>query len=75
MSYNFSDADQREAAMAAKWAECCEELDSLHKKLSAAQAKIDELMLEYCPDEMTKEQLVEWAKHQQIVVDTGGMMK
>jgi len=31
--------------------------------------------MEYCPDEMTKEQLVEWAKHQQIVVDTGGMMK
>jgi len=29
------------------------------------QAKIDELMLEYCPDEMTAEQLEEWAKHQQ----------
>lgn len=29
------------------------------------QSKIDELMLEYCPDEMTAEQLEEWAKHQQ----------
>jgi len=45
------------------------------QQLAAAQARIDALMLEYCPDEMTKEQLVEWAKHQQIVVDTGGMMK
>lgn len=30
------------------------------------QAKIDELMLEYCPEEMTKEQLENWAKHQRI---------
>ena len=28
------------------------------------QAKIDALMLEYCPDEMTQEQLNEWAKNQ-----------
>ena len=28
------------------------------------EAKIDELMLEYCPDEMTPEQVAEWAKHQ-----------
>lgn len=28
------------------------------------QAKIDRLMLEYCPDEMTQEQLNEWAKNQ-----------
>lgn len=31
------------------------------------QAKIDRLMLEYCPDEMTKEQLLKWAKHQRVV--------
>lgn len=30
------------------------------------QAKIDRLMIEYCPDEMTKEQLLEWAKHQRV---------
>ena len=28
------------------------------------QAKIDALMLEYCPDEMTPEQLNGWAKNQ-----------
>ena len=28
------------------------------------QAKIDELMLEYCPDEMTPEQLKEYEAHQ-----------
>ena len=28
------------------------------------QAKVDALMLEYCPDEMTPEQLAEWEKHQ-----------
>ena len=30
----------------------------------ALQAKVDSLMLEYCPDEMTKEQLDEWADNQ-----------
>jgi hypothetical protein len=28
------------------------------------QAKIDVLMLEYCPKEMTKEQIEKWEKHQ-----------
>ena len=28
------------------------------------QARIDALMLEHCPDEMTPEQMAEWAKHQ-----------
>lgn len=28
------------------------------------QARIDALMLEHCPDEMTVEQMAEWAKHQ-----------
>ena len=31
------------------------------------QAKIDSLMLEYCPDEMTEEQLENWEKHQKPV--------
>ena len=30
----------------------------------ALQCKIDNLMLEYCPDEMTKEQIENWGKHQ-----------
>ena len=37
------------------------------KQLAAAQARIDELMLEYCPDEMTQDQIDNWAKHQQAV--------
>jgi len=28
------------------------------------EAKVDSLMLEYCPDEMTPEQVAEWGKHQ-----------
>lgn len=31
------------------------------------QAKIDALMHEYCPEEMTAEQLANWAKHQKPV--------
>ncbi len=42
--------------------------ESLRQQLAAAQAKIDELMLEHCPDEMTPEQIAEWAKHQEVVV-------
>ena len=33
-------------------------------KYEAVQAKLDELMLEYCPDEMTPEQIAEWARNQ-----------
>ncbi len=40
MSYNFSDSDQREAAMAAKWAECCEENTVLRQQLATAQAAL-----------------------------------
>jgi uncharacterized protein involved in exopolysaccharide biosynthesis len=41
-----------------------EKYESLRQQLSAAQAKIDELMLEYCPEEMTNEQIAEYEKHQ-----------
>ena len=40
------------------------EIESLRQQLSAAQARIDELMLEYCPEEMTNEQIAEYEKHQ-----------
>lgn len=36
-------------------------------KNAALQAKIDALMLEHCPDEMTPEQRAEWVKHQRAV--------
>jgi len=34
------------------------------QQLAAAQARIDALMLEYCPEEMTQEQIAEYEKHQ-----------
>jgi hypothetical protein len=39
------------------------------EKVDALQAKIDELMLEYCPEEMTVEQKAEWANHQKSATD------
>lgn len=35
------------------------------EKADALQAQIDSLMLEYCPEEMTAEQLENWRKAQQ----------
>ena len=37
------------------------------RECGAKQAQIDRLMLEYCPDEMTPEQVAEWAANQQPV--------
>lgn len=42
----------------------------LTQQLAAKQARIDELMLEYCPNEMTEEQLEEWSKHQRTVKES-----
>lgn len=33
----------------------------------ALQSKIDGLMLEYCPEDMSAEQMEEWAKYQAII--------
>jgi hypothetical protein len=33
------------------------------------QAEIDRLMLEYCPNEMSAEQVEEWGKHQRHAPD------
>ena len=41
-------------------------VEKLERELQAKQAKIDRLMLEYCPDEVTPEQLHEWAIHQRL---------
>lgn len=38
--------------------------DPRDAKIASLQAKIDALMLEYCPDEITLEQMEEWASHQ-----------
>ena len=36
----------------------------MHEELEARQAKIDALMLEYCPDDMTEEQVNRWEANQ-----------
>lgn len=38
----------------------------LKKEIESKQAKIDALMLEYCPDEMTPEQMKEWESRQKL---------
>jgi len=37
---------------------------ALKKQLGAKQARIDELMIEHCPNEVTDEQWAEWCSHQ-----------
>lgn len=37
------------------------------KKLETLQAKLDAVMLEYCPEDMTQEQVDNWARHQRPV--------
>ncbi len=37
---------------------------TLLTKVNALQAQIDMLMLEWCPEEMTEEQMDNWAKYQ-----------
>lgn len=40
------------------------EISAILRFTDGQQAAIDEIMLEYCPDEMSKEQVEEWVKHQ-----------
>ena len=64
------------------WGEPCLERDDrpdgdyvLYKDhdeaVSALQARIDRLMLEHCPDEMTPEQKANWKKHQAPIFGPG----
>lgn len=39
-------------------------LNALREVWDCQQARIDALMLEHCPDEMSPEQLAEWERHQ-----------
>lgn len=39
-------------------------IEELEQEIQSKQAKIDSLMIEHCPDEMTKEQMDNWGKHQ-----------
>lgn len=40
------------------------DLEEARRESECRQSKIDSLMLEYCPDEMTPEQVAEWGRHQ-----------
>jgi hypothetical protein len=40
------------------------QLEAVHRLIDAQQAKIDRLMFEYCPDDMTEEQKETWGQHQ-----------
>ena len=40
------------------------DLRELVDHFEGLQARIDELMLEYCPSEMTEAQIKNWGKHQ-----------
>jgi hypothetical protein len=44
-------------------------LAEARNEAQAKQAKIDALMLEYCPEEMTAEQVAEWGRHQRAMPD------
>jgi predicted RNase H-like nuclease (RuvC/YqgF family) len=48
-----------------------QEIQRLDAALRAKQAKIDALMWEFCPDEMTSEQITEWKKHQALSGEGG----
>lgn len=41
-----------------------DEVSRLRREVASKQAQIDSLMLEYCPDEMTDEQMGNWERHQ-----------
>jgi hypothetical protein len=43
-----------------------ETIVDLAKRNSALQAKIDALMLEFCPEEMTQEQIERWGENQVV---------
>lgn len=59
---------QRDAAVAEleEW-RFTNKIDELQRLCDAKQAKIDALMLEFCPEEMTPEQMATWGASQRVV--------
>ena len=43
-------------------------VEAVERDAASKQARIDALMLEYCPDEMTPDQREEWARHQKPAI-------
>ena len=54
----------RKTPACATRADLREENERLRARGDAVQARLDALMLEFCPDEMTEEQIETWARHQ-----------
>lgn len=50
------------------------EVERLRLAAAAKQSEIDQLMLEYCPGDMTKAQITNWGDHQ-VVVDDAALRK
>lgn len=46
-------------------------LEQQETKIKSQQAQIDALMLEYCPNEMLPQQLLEWENAQERIKFTG----
>jgi Holliday junction resolvasome RuvABC endonuclease subunit len=44
-----------------------QERENMLKTIASLQARIDELMMEYCPNEMTTEQVRVWGESQRAV--------
>lgn len=66
------------AAVASKQEELDEwrftnKIDELQRLCDAKQAKIDALMLEFCPEEMTPEQVKTWGEHQRVAPGSNPM--
>ena len=67
MDVFIADAKELEAKLAASRSEVRDADVKIAKwkaKLAHKQFEIDNLMLEYCPDDMTKEQFENWGKYQ-----------
>ena len=43
--------------------------DAFYAAWDGQQAKIDRLMIEFCPEEMTADQKATWTRHQRVVED------
>jgi hypothetical protein len=71
--FKYAEAHAVEDAIAALQAneDKAEVIKRFDAALQAKQAKIDALMWEFCPDEMTSEQITEWKKHQALSGEGG----
>lgn len=63
-SYNIAAADVYELENSGLSIDWKADKQDLKDEIASLQAKIDELMLEYCPEDMTEEQLEAWGKAQ-----------